>query len=287
MFSYKLSNKELTVKYQDMVLKIILELPLNSTGCIYQPKHFEQNFPFLSSVENLKIILRILCEKGLLDIQFSDISDDCFIDTIFITAKGYDYFPMKFYIQTSETILNELQKKYTLDNLDINIIETYLKLEPAQRRAIKEYISKLADSISENKTDSSVSHKNVVSIRTHKTLYYDMPVSAGTGNPLEDEYPEEIELMEKPPKGTDFIVRVAGNSMEPTYYNNNRLFVKEQPEVENGEIGIFVINGNAYVKEFGGDKLISHNEAFPDIAFNEYNAIKCCGKVLGICKENF
>lgn len=191
------------------------------------------------------------------------------------------------YIQTSETILNELQKKYTLDNLDINIIETYLKLEPAQRRAIKEYISKLADSISENKTDSSVSHKNVVSIRTHKTLYYDMPVSAGTGNPLEDEYPEEIELMEKPPKGTDFIVRVAGNSMEPTYYNNNRLFVKEQPEVENGEIGIFVINGNAYVKEFGGDKLISHNEAFPDIAFNEYNTIKCCGKVLGICKENF
>lgn len=97
MFSYKLSNKELTVKYQDMVLKIILELPLNSAGCIYQPKHFEQNFPFLSSVENLKIILRILCEKGLLNIQFSDISDDCFIDTIFITAKGYDYFPMKFY----------------------------------------------------------------------------------------------------------------------------------------------------------------------------------------------
>ena len=189
--------------------------------------------------------------------------------------------------KSNNVILDSLKKKYTLDNLDLNIIETYLNLEPTQRKAIKEYVSKLADSISENKTDSSVSHKNVVSIRTHKTLYYDMPVSAGTGNPLEDEYPEEIELMEKPPKGTDFIVRVAGNSMEPTYYNNNRLFVKEQPEVENGEIGIFVINGNAYVKEFGGDKLISHNEAFPDIAFNEYNTIKCCGKVLGICKENF
>lgn len=97
MFRYKLSNKKLTVKYQDMVLKTILEIPLNTAGCIYQPKQFEKEFPFLSSVENLKIILRILCEKGLLDIQFSNISDDCFIDTIFITAKGYDYFPMKFY----------------------------------------------------------------------------------------------------------------------------------------------------------------------------------------------
>lgn len=97
MFHYKLSNKELTVKYQDRVLRTILETPLNTAGCIYQPKNFEQCFPYLSSVKNLEIILRILREKGLLDIQFSDISDDCFIDAIFITAKGYDYFPMKFY----------------------------------------------------------------------------------------------------------------------------------------------------------------------------------------------
>lgn len=97
MFRYRLSNKELSVKYQDMVLKTILEIPPNAAGCIYQPEHFEQKFPYITSVENLEIILRILHEKGLLDIQFSDISDDCFIDTIFITTKGYDYFPMKFY----------------------------------------------------------------------------------------------------------------------------------------------------------------------------------------------
>ena len=37
-----------------------------------------------------------------------------------------------------------------------------------------------------------------------------MPVSAGTGNPLDEEYPEKVDLVEQPPKGTDFIVRVSG-----------------------------------------------------------------------------
>ena len=112
-----------------------------------------------------------------------------------------------------------------------------------------------------------------------------MPVSAGTGNPLDEEYPEKVDIAEQPPKGTDFIVRVSGDSMEPTYHNGDKLFVKEQPSIEVGDIGIFVVNGNAYVKELGIDKLISHNEKYPDIIINEYITSKCCGKVLGICEE--
>ena len=117
--------------------------------------------------------------------------------------------------------------------------------------------------------------------------YYDMPVSAGTGNPLDEEYPEKVDLTEQPPKGTDFIVRVSGDSMEPTYHDGDKLFVKEQPSIEIGEIGIFVVDGNAYVKELGVDRLISHNEKYSDIIINEYIRNECCGKVLGICEETF
>lgn len=163
------------------------------------------------------------------------------------------------------------------------LITDYRNLDNHSQQVVQAVISKEL----ERNVYTEPTHKNIIPIRKHKTLYYDMPVSAGTGNPLEDEYPEEIELTEKPPKGTDFIVRVAGDSMEPTYHNKDKLFVKEQPNVEIGEIGIFIINGNAYVKEFGGDRLISHNEAFPDIPFSEFNTIKCCGKVLGICEEEF
>ena len=86
---------------------------------------------------------------------------------------------------------------------------------------------------------------------------------------------------------TDFIVRVSGDSMEPTYHDGDKLFVKEQPSIEIGEIGIFVVDGNAYVKELGVDRLISHNEKYSDIIINEYIRNECCGKVLGICEETF
>lgn len=64
------------------------------------------------------------------------------------TGKG------EMFTQQVKTVLGELKKKYTLDNLDINIIETYLKLEPSQRKAIKEYVFKLADSIEKDSTDN-------------------------------------------------------------------------------------------------------------------------------------
>lgn len=52
---------------------------------------------------------------------------------------------------------------------------------------------------------------------------------------------------------------------EPTYHDGDKLFVKEQPSMKSGEIGIFVVDGNAYVKELGVDRLISHNEKYSDI----------------------
>lgn len=134
---------------------------------------------------------------------------------------------------------------------------------------------------------NSISNNNIIELPKYRMLYYDMPVSAGTGNPLEDEYPEEIELFQKPPKGTNFIVRITGNSMEPTYKSDDKLFVIEQPDIKVGEIGIFVINGNAYVKELAEDGLISHNENYPKILLDQYSTIKCCGKVIGVCTENF
>ena len=57
-------------------------------------------------------------------------------------------------------------------------------------------------------------YDNIIPIKKYQVPYYDMPVSAGTGNPLDEEYPEKVDLTEQPPKGTDFIVRVSGDSMD-------------------------------------------------------------------------
>lgn len=64
--------------------------------------------------------------------------------------------------------------------------------------------------------------------------------------------------------GTYFALQVKGRSMEPTLHEGDVVIVRQQPEVENGEIAIVLVNGNdATVKEVkegpNGLTLIGHN----------------------------
>lgn len=66
--------------------------------------------------------------------------------------------------------------------------------------------------------------------------------------------------------GTYFALQVKGRSMEPTLHEGDVVIVRQQSEVENGEIAIVLINGDeATVKEVretpAGLTLIGHNVA--------------------------
>ena len=99
--------------------------------------------------------------------------------------------------------------------------------------------------------------------------YYAMPVSAGTGTFLDSEE-------------ADFVLRVSGDSMEPTFHDGDKIYVCKQSAIDVGDIGIFIINGDAYVKELGSGKLISHNEKYKPIPLKSDDSIFCCGRVLGV-----
>ena len=185
-----------------------------------------------------------------------------------------------------ECTLEDFDDNSNLKNysaVEKKLIADYRKLDDHSKEVVQVVIRKEL----ERNIPSEPNYDNIIPIKIYQVSYYDMPVSAGTGNPLDEEKQEKVDLTEQPPKGTDFIVRVSGDSMEPTYHDGDKLFVKEQPSIEIGEIGIFVVDGNAYVKELGVDRLISHNEKYSDIIINEYIRNECCGKVLGICEETF
>ena len=55
--------------------------------------------------------------------------------------------------------------------------------------------------------------------------------------------------------------------------------------VEEGELGIFVLDGSGYFKKYGGDRLISLNEAYAPIMLKDFSEISCCGRVLGKLKR--
>ena len=113
--------------------------------------------------------------------------------------------------------------------------------------------------------------------------YSTLRVSAGTGEPLiDDTYPEFIEVKRSElTEEANFAVKINGNSMLPHYKNNDIVLVRSQPEVAVGEIGIFTIDGEGYIKERGENRLISLNPEYDDIYFKEGQDIRCKGLVIG------
>lgn len=110
-------------------------------------------------------------------------------------------------------------------------------------------------------------------------------VSAGAGFELgEGDEWYEIEVPDTPEaRKADFALQIKGNSMKPIYFDGDIVLVKKQPSVDLGQIGIFSIEGNGYIKKFGGDRLISLNAEYDDIVFSDYDEdrIQCFGKVIG------
>ena len=86
-------------------------------------------------------------------------------------------------------------------------------------------------------------------------------------------------------ENADYVIPIMGDSMEPTYHNGDKAFVEKCDSVDIGEIGIFVVNGDAFIKEFGDKCLISHNEKDKPITLSENDSVYCCGRVIGVVEE--
>ena len=115
---------------------------------------------------------------------------------------------------------------------------------------------------------------------------FDMPSSAGTGLYLDsDDYTTMDFDSDIIPHGADFGVRIRGDSMIPFVNDDDIVFVKSQPEMEDGEIGIVVLNGSALCKKYcvrdGEVLLVSLNPKYDPIEIKEYDDLHFVGKVVG------
>lgn len=121
-------------------------------------------------------------------------------------------------------------------------------------------------------------------IQLNSVLTYDLPASAGTGMFLDSESCEHIDYpADEVPQGTDFAVRISGDSMSPDYADGSIAFVRKE-QVKQGEIGVFVLNGESYIKQLDkkGGKLclVSLNPAYKPIKILDTDSLYCVGKVL-------
>ena len=118
-----------------------------------------------------------------------------------------------------------------------------------------------------------------------KIRYYDRAASAGTGLYLDEAIAETLTVRSTPEAlAADYAIPVSGDSMEDEFHSGDIVLVESCPCVRKGEVGIFLIDGNSCIKEYGGRFLISYNPKYDPIDLSKHESVVCLGKVLGIAE---
>lgn len=119
------------------------------------------------------------------------------------------------------------------------------------------------------------------------------PPAAGIASPILGEDYDEYELKKDDPQNAMYAVKVGGNSMEPYFPDGSIAFCTKAP-IENGDIGVFSIDGSSVIKQYYRDALgfvylFSLNRARSDadviLTQTSGQTLACLGKV--ITKQRF
>ena len=107
--------------------------------------------------------------------------------------------------------------------------------------------------------------------------------SAGTGNFLDEENFEEVEVNGPVPEKASFGVYLDGDSMEPRFGDGSLVWIEKTDIVENGEIGLFFLDGMTFfkklVKKKTGTFLVSLNAKYRPIPIGEFSSFKVFGRL--------
>ncbi len=113
--------------------------------------------------------------------------------------------------------------------------------------------------------------------------------AAGMGNYLLGDA-QNYEFMEFPsdsvPSQADFGIYISGDSMTPLIEDEQIVWVKAMPQIEDNEIGIFILNNRSYCKKIRIDYqnscvwLLSLNPAYAPICIQSEDDFQTIGKVL-------
>ncbi len=154
------------------------------------------------------------------------------------------------------------------------VVDTVLDREYAIAEKLREHKEQLEKV---QRMDMEVSEE-IVPLRLWS--YYGKIACAGTGF-IFDDIPSDT--VQAPDANADFIIGVNGDSMEPDYHDGEKLYIKKVENINPGEVGIFTINNECFLKEYGEDGLVSKNKKYEDIPGNE--DVRLIGKVVGKVKE--
>lgn len=183
------------------------------------------------------------------------------------------------------------RREDTVSLEELSIIKKYRTLDDFGKKHINYELNREAERVEEARQQK----KYIESLRMETSSelvpsriisYCQRLASAGSGEYLFDDIPTDVIKVKDTPESqkADFVIGVNGDSMEPDYFDGEKVFVEKSSDIEIGEAGVFVRGNECFIKECGRDGLISKNPKYSDVEpFSE--GIKVVGKVIGKALE--
>ena len=187
----------------------------------------------------------------------------------------------------SEALNISIDDLFPTDIKTKNIVTIYNELNIDNQKMVYEFAE---DRLKQQK----VHNNKIISIGEVKELYQQYQiedeevdvygvVSAGTGVEVFEEVIETVKCP-SPVPDHDIALKVFGDSMYPLFQHEQIIFVNRTTEIRHGQIGVFMVNGQAFLKKLYKDyssvKLISLNKDYDDIELTEFDRVDVVGTVI-------
>lgn len=203
---------------------------------------------------------------------------------------------IKQYRKINNISAREFAKRCEISNAYISLIENEETKSPTL-----EMLNKLANGmfISLNELIQYIDDETMVSIKPIKKTSIKIPVLGKViaGIPIEavEEILDYEEIDEKMARtGEFFALQIKGDSMDPIMSAGDVVIVRKQSDVDNGQIGIILINGDEatvkkVIKKENGIMLVANNPMYEPMFFDAYDIqtkpVKIIGRVIELRKK--
>ena len=174
----------------------------------------------------------------------------------------------------------------TPDLLTQQITDKVVQLTPDNKKIVLRTSEDLLKE-QKNEEETKINEVSEKVVQLYGYDYYDHATSAGTGQYLNDVRVERIELPVD--VDADFVIPIKGDSMEPDYQDGDLVFIQTSVDLNDGVIGVFNYNGEAYIKQLVIDEdqayLHSLNPDYKDIPITPETDFRIIGEVVDLYRE--
>lgn len=187
----------------------------------------------------------------------------------------------------SPKVLYEHTNLHTDTDMTMKIQTTLLALHPERQQRVYDFAS---DQLRQQSADENELSDNVVDFPVERNVITGRSTAAGEpidGDAQDADAVSTVVKIEDIPHGTDEIVTVDGDSMQPDFMRGDQIYIHWQPTIDSGDLAIVRVRDEGVtfkqiMLDKRGQKIVLHsiNPDYPDRRL-DCDEVEVIGKVLG------